>query len=78
MLGQEENAESLTLLASMAVHVRLQRAGAGEALIADLALVLLLRARGDLGAELAHHGLGRGGDAATEEARGPGQRAGRN
>lgn len=43
----------------MAVHVSLQRARPGEALVADLALVLLLRARGNLGAELAHHGLGR-------------------
>lgn len=33
----------LTLLASMAVHVRLKRRGTREALIADLALVLLLR-----------------------------------
>lgn len=33
-----------TLLASVAVHVCLERAGASEALIADLALVLLLRA----------------------------------
>ena len=33
-----------TLLASVAVHVRLERTGAGEALITNLALVLLLRA----------------------------------
>jgi len=34
---------------------RLERTGAGESLVADLALVLLLAARRDLGAELAHH-----------------------
>lgn len=33
-----------TLFACVAVHVCLQRAGSGEALIADLALMLLLRA----------------------------------
>ena len=30
-------------LASVAVHMRLERAGASEALVADLALVFLLR-----------------------------------
>lgn len=45
----------LTLLAGVAVHVRLQRAGASEALVTNLALVLLLRARRDFGAELSHH-----------------------
>lgn len=45
------------LLSSVAVHVRLQRTWAGEPLVANLALVLLLRARRNLGAELAHHGL---------------------
>lgn len=48
------------LLAGMAVHVRLQRAWSRESLVADLALVLLLSAGRDLGAELAHHGLRRG------------------
>lgn len=48
-----------TLFASVAVHVRLQRTGPGEALVADLALVLLLRRARHLGAELAHHGLRR-------------------
>jgi len=43
------------LLASMAVHVCLERARASEALVANLALVLLLRTRRYLGAELAHH-----------------------
>lgn len=37
--------EKLTLLASMAVHVRLERTWPGKSLVADLALVLLLRAR---------------------------------
>jgi hypothetical protein len=41
----------------MAVHMRLQGAWAREALVADLALVLLLGARRDFGAKLAHHGL---------------------
>lgn len=62
----------------MTIHVRLQRAGAGEAFVADLALVFLLGARGDLGAELAHHGLRRGGDATAEQAGGPGEGARRN
>lgn len=48
---------ALTLLSCVAVHVSLQRAGPCEALVADLALVLLLGAAGDLGAELSHHGL---------------------
>lgn len=65
----------LTLLASVAIHVRLQRAGSRKALVADLTLVLLLRARGDLRAELAHHGLRRGRESATVQAVGSGQRA---
>jgi hypothetical protein len=56
-----------TFLASVAVHVRLQRAWAGEALVADLALVLLLRTRRDLGAELTHHGLRSGGDVGPDQ-----------
>ena len=44
----------LTLLARVAVHVRLQRTWASKPLVADLALVLLLAARRDLGAELTH------------------------
>jgi len=55
------------LLAGVAVHVRLQRAGTREALIANLALVLLLRARRDLGAELTHHRLGRRRHGSSEE-----------
>lgn len=65
--------EFLTLLASMAVHVGLQRARAREALVADLALVLLLRTRRHLGAELAHHRLRRRRDARTHERVRPGQ-----
>lgn len=49
----------LTLFASVAIHVSLQRAWSCETLVTNLALVLLLCARRDLGAELAHHGLGR-------------------
>lgn len=47
----------LTLLASVAVHVRLQRARSREGLVADPALVLPLRAAGYFGAERAHHVL---------------------
>lgn len=54
------------LLACVAVHVCLQRAGTGEALIANLALVFLLCAGRDLGVELAHHGL-RGWEAVVED-----------
>jgi len=61
------------LLASMAVHVCLERTGARESLVTDLALVLLLRARRDLGAELAHHGLGRGRHGGSEERIGAGK-----
>lgn len=43
------------LLASMAVHMGLERARAGEALVANLALVLLLRVGRKLGRELTHH-----------------------
>ena len=50
----------LTLLASVAVHMCLERAWSREALVANLALVLLLAARRDLGAELTHHGRRRG------------------
>lgn len=50
---------ALTLLAGVAVHVRLERAWSGESLVAHLALVLLLGAGRNLGAELAHHGLRR-------------------
>ena len=45
----------LTLLTGVAVHVCLKRTGAGEALVTDLALVLLLAARGHLRTELTHH-----------------------
>jgi len=61
------------LLAGMAVHVRLEGAGAGEALVANLALVLLLRARRDLGAELTHHRLRRRRHGSSEERTGSGQ-----
>ena len=49
----------LTFLASMAVHVCLQRTGSSKPLVAHFALVLLLRAARQLGIELTHHGLGR-------------------
>ena len=49
------NVTSERLLASVAVHMRLQRTWSSESLIADLALVLLLRVGGELGGELAHH-----------------------
>jgi len=55
------------LLASMAVHVCLERARASEALVANLALVLLLRAQRHLGAELAHHRLRRRRHGSTEK-----------
>lgn len=58
---------SKRLLASVAVHVGLQRARTGESLVADLALVLLLRARRHLGAELPHHGLRRRGNVRAHE-----------
>lgn len=45
------------LLSRVAVHVRLERAGASESLVAYLALVLLLRAGRDLGVEGTHHRL---------------------
>jgi hypothetical protein len=45
----------LTFLASVAVHVCLERTGTGESLVTDLALVLLLAARRNLRAELTHH-----------------------
>jgi len=45
----------LTLLASVAIHVCLQRRRTSKALVADLALVLLLRVGRHLRAELAHH-----------------------
>lgn len=41
----------LTFFSRVAVHVGLQRAGPREALVADLALVLLLRAGRHPGAE---------------------------
>lgn len=47
--------EQLTLFAGVTVHVGLERAWAREALVANLALVLLLRAGRDFGAELPHH-----------------------
>ena len=58
----------LTLLAGVAVHMRLQRRRAREPLVADLALVLLLGVGGHLRAELAHHGLGSRGRATGQKA----------
>ena len=46
---------SVGFLSRMAVHVCLKRARAREALVADLALVLLLCARGDFRIKLPHH-----------------------
>lgn len=46
-----ERTTRLTLLSCVAVHVRLQRTWSRESLVTDLALVLLLCAGGDLGAE---------------------------
>lgn len=43
----------------MTVHVCLQRRGTSKPLVANLALVLLLRVRRNLGAELGHHRLRR-------------------
>lgn len=45
------------LLARVAVHVCLQRTWSRKPLVANLALVLLLRARRHLGAKLSHHRL---------------------
>lgn len=64
-------------LASVAIHVRLQGAGPGEAFVANLALVLLLRGRRYLGAKLAHHRLGRGRDLTAHQTMGPRQCASR-
>jgi len=44
-------------LACVAVHVSLERAWARKPLVANFALVFLLGAGGNLGAELAHHRL---------------------
>lgn len=64
---QDSRVWELTFLAGVAVHVGLQRAGSGEALVAHLALVLLLGARRDLGAELAHHRLGSRGHLSSHQ-----------
>jgi hypothetical protein len=58
----------LTLLAGVAVHMRLQGRGTRETLVADLALVLFLSVGGHLGAELAHHGLRARGSTASQKA----------
>jgi hypothetical protein len=55
VLEYQNSLAQLTLLASVAVHVCLKRTGAGESLVTDLALVLLLAARRNLRAELTHH-----------------------
>lgn len=47
----------------------LQRRWASEALVAHLALVLLLSVGGHFRTELAHHGLGSRGSAASQEVR---------
>lgn len=57
-----------TLLASVAIHVSLQRARTSESLVANLALVLLLSTGRHLGAELPHHGLGSRGDLGAHQA----------
>lgn len=49
------NFASEGLLASVTVHMGLQGTRASKPLVADLALVLLLGARRDLGTELSHH-----------------------
>lgn len=67
--------EERTLLAGVAVHVCLQRRRTREPLVADLALVLLLGVGGHLGAELAHHGLGTGRRATSQQAGRPGKSA---
>jgi len=51
------NFTSKWFLASMAVHVSLERAWSRESLVANFALVLLLGAGRDFGTELAHHRL---------------------
>ena len=59
-----------TLLASVTVHVGLERRRTRKALVAHLALVFLLGVGGHLGAELAHHGLGpRGGTTSQQGGR---------
>lgn len=52
---RERKMVKLTFLASMAVHVRLQRARSGETFVANLALVFLLSAGRKLRVELTHH-----------------------
>lgn len=52
------NFAGVRFFSSMAIHVCLKRARSSEALIADLALVLLLGTGRYFGIELAHHGLG--------------------
>ena len=47
----------LTFLPCVTVHMGLERAGSGEAFVANLAFVLLQRARRDFGTELTHHRL---------------------
>lgn len=42
----------------MTIHVRLQRTGSGETLVARLASVLFRRRQRSLGVELRHHGCG--------------------
>jgi len=45
------------LLASVAVHMSLERTRSRESLVANFALMLLLGVRGHLRTELTHHGL---------------------
>jgi len=47
------------LLASVAVHVGLQRTWSCETLVANFALMLLLGVGGHFGGKLTHHRLGR-------------------
>ncbi len=53
----------------MTIHMRPQRARSREPFLADLTPMFLLRARRDLGIELAHHGLRTGRDTRGRERR---------
>lgn len=64
----------LTLFASVAVHMGLERRRTSESLVAHLALVLLLGVGRHLGAKLAHHRLRARRRASREQAGRTGQR----
>ena len=57
MAATSFNVASKRLLASVAVHMRLEGAGSSEALVANLTLMFLLRVGGKLGGKLTHHRL---------------------